>query len=424
MRNILPFAMLLATCFVAAPGARAESAAVCGGRATCRVTERHPAGTDPAGAPLTVLRVALGLRDRPSDAPKEGCRTRDGNARDGGEEYWLLRPGSAPRRILALCNDGYGASGVGEDQVTVGRNLLVHDRYGGSGLRWTDRRDIRLEPSAVVRHAACSFRSTGGPGRSGVFDALGFIAWAYADRVRDPDEVGCPEAPANGGPGAAGLWTARAIVAPSLPAEVAAGRRMPRLGGCALRLSTAEPSLAFGRPAPATEAAELRAVALRGEGGTTTLLVQVTDPLATRTPTRPPRSWVDLPHAELWLGDAREEASADGRNVTAVAQFGILPDGRVERGFGSAFPPPTVTREEVPGSPGILSLRVVLPQEALIAGIGLAYSQAVEGRQARLVSSAPLERGRPAFLPLATDTRAPCRVADGVLEPAPWWPLD
>lgn len=425
MRHILPFAILLATCSVAAapaPKATAEGIAVCGARATCRMAERHPAGTSSMGAPLTVVRVVLGLPDKPADAPEEGCRAGDGNTRDGGEEYWLIRPGTAPRRILALCNDGYGASGVGEDQVTVGRNLLTHEQYGGSSLRWTDRQDIRLEPTALIRRAGCGFRATGGPGRSEIFDALGFIAWAYADRVRDPDEVGCSEAPANGGPGAAETWTARAIVAPNLPAEIAAGRRVPRLGGCALRLSTAEATLAFGRPAPATEAAELRALALpRGEG-TMTLLIQVTDPLAARPASRPPRSWVDLPHIELWLGDAHDDGDADGRNVAAVAQFGMLPDGRVERGIGTAFPLPSVTREEVPGRPGTFSLRVTLPEEAQIAGVGLAYSQAVEGRQARLVSSAPLDRGRPGFLPRTMTAQVPCRIAGGVLEPAPWWP--
>ena len=118
MRHILPFAILLATCSfaaAAAPKATAEGIAVCSARATCRMALRHPAGNNPAGVPLTVVHVVLGLLDKLADAPEGDCRASDGNTRDGGEEYWLLRPGSVPRRILALCNDGFGASGVGED---------------------------------------------------------------------------------------------------------------------------------------------------------------------------------------------------------------------------------------------------------------------------------------------------------------------
>lgn len=78
----------------------------------------------------------------------------------------------------------------------------------------------------------------------------------------------------------------------------------------------------------------------------------------------------------------------------------------------------------MPGRPGTFSFPVTLPEEALVAGVSLAYSQAVKGRQARLVSSAPLDRGRPGFLPRAMTAQVPCRVAGGVLEPAPWWPAD
>ena len=182
MQHVLPFALLLTAGPVAAtplPEAAIERGTICGARTTCRMAEPRPAGTDPAGTPLRIVHLTLGLPDKPADAPDEGCRGNDGNARDGGEEYWLLRPGSAPRRILALCNDGYGASGVGEDTVTVGRNLLTHHQYGGSSLRWTDRRDIRLEPLGVSRRAGCGYRSTGGPGRPGA-------SWGAAPRRSCP----------------------------------------------------------------------------------------------------------------------------------------------------------------------------------------------------------------------------------------------
>ena len=58
-------------------------------------------------------------------------------ARDGGVEYWLLDGKATPKQVLQLCNDGYGSSGVGEDEVEVGPNRLVHHQYGGSSWRWS-----------------------------------------------------------------------------------------------------------------------------------------------------------------------------------------------------------------------------------------------------------------------------------------------
>ena len=67
-----------------------------------------------------------------------------------------------------------------------------------------------------------------------------------------------------------------------------------------------------------------------------------------------------------WFGDAHDKGDADGRNVAAIAQFGILPDGRVEWGIDTAFPPLSVTREEVvpvPSHPGTFSLRVTFQRK-------------------------------------------------------------
>lgn len=115
----------------------AQKAAMCQARKTCVVAPLHDAGRA-AGGTLGVAELHFGLADKPDDAPDEGCIAGDYETRDGGVEYWLLEGDAAPRLILQLCNDGYGAAGVGEDEVTIADNRFVHRQYGGSASRWDE----------------------------------------------------------------------------------------------------------------------------------------------------------------------------------------------------------------------------------------------------------------------------------------------
>ena len=105
--------------------------AICGSRSTCAVTTLKPAGHAEAGTTLMVAEVQLGIADAPD--PQTGCRG-EGEANDGGQEYWLVEGNDPPRLLLELCNDGYGAGGVGEDEVTIGDNRLSHFQAGGSTI--------------------------------------------------------------------------------------------------------------------------------------------------------------------------------------------------------------------------------------------------------------------------------------------------
>src|SRR5215471_16287208 len=90
---------------------------ICGDRHTCKVAKVTPAGRSAAGGTLTVVEVRLGLADKPKDGPDDGCKSENGK-NDGGEEYWLVEGGKA-QQLLKLCNDGYGASGIGEDEIQI-----------------------------------------------------------------------------------------------------------------------------------------------------------------------------------------------------------------------------------------------------------------------------------------------------------------
>jgi hypothetical protein len=136
----------------------AQKSAICAARATCSIGKIYDAGKSPPGAPLAVAEVHLGLEDRPDDAPDSGCHADD--KFDGGVEYWLAEGAQPPKRVLKFCNDGYGAAGVGEDDVRSTRaswsiSGSAAPRIDGSQRRNTRcRRGARL-PSATVASTTC-----------------------------------------------------------------------------------------------------------------------------------------------------------------------------------------------------------------------------------------------------------------------------
>jgi len=78
-----------------------------------------------------VVELSLGKRD-PEEGPE--CEQR---------EWWLRRPDKSVVKLLEACNDGYGAAGVGEEDVSVGENRFVHERSGGSSWRWTNKVELQ-----------------------------------------------------------------------------------------------------------------------------------------------------------------------------------------------------------------------------------------------------------------------------------------
>ena len=116
------------------------------------------------GKRLVVAEAKFGLADKPAEGPDTGCINDDPDGTDeynGGHEFWLLKGDEAPRLLLKLCNDGYGAAGMGEDEVKVFPNGIQHFQAGGSNWRWESTKTIRLSPLAVTRELACSYNTVG-----------------------------------------------------------------------------------------------------------------------------------------------------------------------------------------------------------------------------------------------------------------------
>ena len=161
LRSLIGAAAILFS--IAAPAAYSADMAqlkpaICGTRTTCTIAKLTPAGKSDTGAALSVAEVHLGVAEAPD--PQFPCHNNEGTDNDGGQEYWLVEGTVKPHLLLKLCNDGYGAAGVGEDEITIGNNRLTHFQAGGSNDRWETTETIRLAPQTLLRVESCGFRGT------------------------------------------------------------------------------------------------------------------------------------------------------------------------------------------------------------------------------------------------------------------------
>ena len=420
----------------------AQKAAMCQARKTCVVAPLHDGGSSDGGT-LSVAELHFGLADKPDDAPDEGCIAGDYETRDGGVEYWLLEGSEPPNLLLRLCNDGYGAAGVGEDEVTIADNRFVHRQYGGSASRWEETTTESLSPLRLVNVRSCSFHSLiPGSGQLADIDPVARIVrsvahWTDPAKVEDESDengadVDCPD------------WPEKAVFTPTpaegliagydLPAHEMAGDSMVlpangwALGDCGFTMATDGRNgfIVFGQPAAATDAAEITALAIAGNE----LIVQVYDPTAADAAAAAAgKSWIHGPHVELWLApdwDGETNPPADGN----LRQIGIDLDGKVHAAKGGKDALPQVARwqaKDAAGHPVVL-LRVSWAQNSypLLAGLGLAYSQASGGKQVRLVANTGIVKNLPLYLPELVDPgrslserTTSCVLQDGVLVTRP-----
>jgi hypothetical protein len=413
--------LLLPVTAFAAPDA-AQTAAICQGRTTCKIEKTFNAGKSLSDTTLAVFEVRLGLADKPKDQD-EGCI--NGNARDGGLEYWLLDGTAAPKQVLQLCNDGYGMAGVGEDEVEVGPNRLVHHQNGGSSWRWSMDVTYSLAPFRALTEQDCSYHNVSE--QSGTLTDIDYRTRLVRALAKDSTQrdigMGCPLWPKPPQTFAARVDAetvgAYPVVAPALPGQgaIPAGTA---LGNCVPGMTTAGDNgfIVWGKPAAAEQTAEIRTIGV----GNDTLIVQVFDPALADTPSG---SWIHQPHLEIWINQNGEDINTM-LPLGQMTQTGITLDGAVHPGVGKASPPPKVERWTARDERGrsVVVLRLVWPEEyALLNGVTVVYSQAEAGKQARLVATAGFTNNRPIYVPdiLALSGRPStsdgglCRVQDGRL---------
>jgi hypothetical protein len=345
-----PVALLLAA-MAAGPARAAEP--WCEGRAPCRVAQRLAAGRDAAGLPLTVLRVALDPRDTGPQPPPadEHC---------AAYEWWLQR-GADARPLVRLCNDGYGAAGVGLDGVSVAPNRFRHSQSGGSAWRNTTTTVLQLAPLRVLSVSTEGTWTAGPDEERCAWDRrtwTGACTWSAAVCDAGGDLPPNPVVRRS---------AFRRIPAAPLPAEWRdGGWRDGALGTC----SADAPYAIRGHPA----SARLRVV-LDTDG---TLYAQVDDD-ALRPEDR----------LDLWTGEETSyfDQCLDRERKPAQWSVGVL-DGRVRPGFGDPEALPDVERA---GGGTRVRLRIHLPGVA--GSLAVAYADTDGPGPERLIATSDLRPG-------------------------------
>jgi hypothetical protein len=406
-------AVVLSGAALAAPSlTAAQKVAICGKRTTCAVTDIDAAGAQ------SVAEVHFGLKDKPDDAPDDGCLVDDNGPKDGGTEYWLL--GAKPVQVLALCNDGYGSAGLGEDTVSFANNRMMHDQNGGSADRWSNTTVYTLSPFRAISTDGCSFNDTGpNTGSEMHTDEVKFRAVVVAKdpsaQYGDNDDMGCPDTTPAMFAAPKPFPAPKTIMALPVPAPANGAQFGPvpsgtTLGSCSSDLSTDGKNgfVTFGRPAQAN-AADMRLLALGDDGDA--LIAQIYDP----APSKPAagKSWIAGSHLEIWAGGVDPSSPLKRSKLSQVA---VDLDGTVHV-VGKAAAP-TVQHWQAKdglGRPVTVLMLTWADGDAFFVG-AVSYSQSDNGRQGRLVTNAPMVRGVPVYIPDAVSMQSKCAIRNGRIE--------
>jgi hypothetical protein len=409
---VVAIAVAFSCAAIAAPSLLpAQKSAICGKRTTCAVTAVHNAGA------LQVVEVHFGLKDKSGDAPDDGCTLDDSEKKDGGTEYWLL--GAKPVQVLALCNDGYGAAGVGEDTVTFASNRMTHQQEGGSAWRWSNTTVYSLSPFRALSTDGCSYNDLGSDtGTETRTDEVKFravlIAKNPAAKWGDNDDMSCVDATPAMFATPKPAPTAKTVMAfPVLsPANAAQFGPVPKgttLGACSSTISTDGKNgfVTFGRPAAAS-AADVRVLAI---GNSNSLIAQIYDPVPSKP--APGKSWIAGSHLEVWGGGI---SAAGPLKRSDLSQVAVDLDGTVHV-VGKAAAP--VVRhwqaKDEQGRPVTVLMLAWADDSGFSVG-AVSYSQSDNGKQARLVSNTPMTRGVPLFVPDVTPMQSKCAIRNARIE--------
>lgn len=379
---------LLLSLLSAPPAPAANSP--CAGRAPCQVVETLEGGLDSRGQPLRVVHLDLGwfaYDDAPEDlGQKLGPQRRAEGTRADGDcsaaEWWLMRPEPPHQLLLAVCNDGYGKAGAGEDRVSVKNGLLTHMRTGGAGQRWRHTRVLRLSTLERVSEAHENF-FVGAP------DKEDSRTWDFTtlqgERYLGPNV--CRDGPSSP--------LKRTL--PYLPlvqmdaAYVSEGWKQVGLGACALEAR----NLVLGKLKDPKDAS-LKAVLVAPD----TLMLEVRDDVWLKPGGA---SWLADDHVELWLGrKSPEELTGCGKPELdeRLEQWGLrVADGEAFTAYGHPQGALEVERVELRGAGGIEGYRLKLTLPERFPGISVVYSDNDGGKKPeRMLATSAVKYSRPETL--------------------------
>ncbi|PTL83107.1 hypothetical protein [Vitiosangium sp. GDMCC 1.1324] len=385
---------------------------LCAQRAPCQVVETLDGGKDAQGRALEVKHLELGWADVETSSQFLGRKFGPGGRSESGSresgqcevgEWWLVRPSQPAQLLLSVCNNGYGAAGVGDDSVTVGDNFFTHEQSGGSRERWTLTRTLQLSPLRLLRESQRSYDALDdGDKESGEL-------WDF-ETLRGEVIRAAPTCE----PGESSLGERSLPYLPQVQVDktyLEEGWKKAGLGECGY---TAGNFLLGNQDDP--KDASLKALLVAPD----TLLVEVHDDKWTG----PSAKWLNDDHVEVWLApEAPQELTGCGKPTAEQkpSQWGIrIVDGQVFPAFGSPRQTLQVERAALPGKKGYL-LKLKLPTP--FKGISVVYSDSDSGKKQELMLATSLVKfGRPETLNpvrVVSPKEATCAVKNGVLAVVP-----
>ena len=360
------------------PTAYTAGEVLCVDRKGCKVEDVVTAGYDAGKRALAVARVSL--------PPKSGSGESMGCDR---YEWWLVTWQETRVRpmqlLLAACNDGYGASGVGEDALTVKENAIEWTRYGGSSWRWTQSATAHLSPPRVITESLTGFWASDPFHTEATlwdWDTLSGITRWYAPpcgKGGQPDTTGLPDdgVPEN--------VEYRFVDLPQLelPGLYTTGTwKRTSIGSCGALVDSSggQGFVIFGSPGEPQDAA-MRVVM----EGRSDLYVEVVDD--TLVPTARVPLFAD--HLELWTGEKASYAEFCVESRPTPAQWLIDLQGKVMASYGDPTTHPTA---QVTIEGNTARFHITLPDE--VSALTVVWSDSDDGeQQERLVATSRLKRG-------------------------------
>jgi len=331
------------------------------------------------------------------------------------------------RQLLSTaCNNGYGAAGVGEDEITVDAEArtFTHTQSGGSSWRWTSQLTVGLDPMRVVSTGRSTFWTLDEDGSSKSQDwnhdtFEGRESWsvpACPDKRKQPDAAsGQGDAEGDGPDDGAGATSFEAAIVPrvELPPEfLQGGWRSIALGPCGALVDGDQHGYTVHGGKGSAGDASMRVV-MSKDG---VLFVEIADDDWTHGG----KTWVTEDHLELWLaapGSAGAEPDCEGAPTGGgSSQWGIrISDGKVFSAFGAPAP---LVGVEVVRSGRLARARIPIAGWSNVddgsTSLAVVYSDSDDGlHQKRLIATSQVKRGQASSLGGVLDL-APAEARCGV----------
>ena len=362
-------------------------AEICRGHEVCHEVRRvELEGPRTAGGAW--IEVAL------HDHGEEGRRRREPCALF---EHWYVDGDGRATRLVETCNDGYGARGMGEDEVELDGEELVHWQAGGSNWMWSRTTRIDLGDLRVVEEDLTGTFAMGPNAERRTIrwdDFSGFVHWKAphcdAEDLHEPDldlhDLDNTEAP-----------TYRYDLIPQVAVPEGFSQELWRttgLGSCATEVDSAAHTgdvtgqgfVIHGEPG-GPEDARFRAVM----GSPTELYVEIVDVDWNFEND----SWLYQDHLEIWATSERYNYHSHCIEPSEPSQWGVsLTDGAVYGAHGS--PDPDALRVEVArdsdNGAEVIRARIEFAEEP--EGLTVVYSDSFTGeRQDRMIATSDVRFG-------------------------------